>query len=95
MKNVFYLSIELPDDDRSKCVYEILHKYSIDYMKFNVHSIVPPNRIKYIFFNSNKKMVYELCEIVNSTYTKEDFVHQSKFGLTAEEQKTLLNISLK
>ena len=59
------------------------------------HSIVPPNRIKFILFNSNDKMVSELCEVVNSKYGKQDFIHQSKFELTYEQRKTLIDISTK
>lgn len=89
------LSIELPDDNRIIGVIEILEKYSIDYLRFHLHSIVPPNRIKFILFNSIDKIVSELCEVVNSKYGKQDFIHQSKFELTTQDQETLRNISLK
>ena len=89
------LGIELPDDNRIISAIEILEKYSIDYLRLHLHSIVPPNRIKFILFNSNDKMVSELCEVVNSKYGKQDFIHQSKFELTYEQRKTLIDISTK
>lgn len=88
------LSFELPNDERTKDIEIILDKWARSYYKIYVHNFILSYRVKFILFNpvDNHNLISELCENVNSRYTKDDCVRQSKFELTQEERNLLITM---
>jgi hypothetical protein len=89
------LSIEIPDDSRSKTIINILEEYNVDYLRYYSKTICHPNRIKFILFQPRQLVIDEILEYVKSEYEKIDFIHQSSFQLTDNERKVMRDFTLK
>lgn len=89
------LVFELPNDERVKDIENVLDKWRTSYLKEYLHNLILSYRVKFILFNPPDNLISELCENVNSRYTKDDCVRQSKFELTENERNLLIGMSLK
>jgi len=90
-----FLAFELPNDERVKDIENVLDKWRTSYLKQYLHNLILSYRVKFILFNPPDNLISELCENVNSRYTKDDCVRQSKFELTENERNFLIDMSLK
>lgn len=86
---------ELPNNERVKDIENVLDKWRTSYLKQYLHNLILSYRVKFILFNPPDNLISELCENVNSRYTKDDCVRQSKFELTENERNLLIGMSLK
>lgn len=86
---------ELPNDERVRDIQIILDKWRRGYFKEYLHNLVLSYRIKFILFNPPDDLISELCENVNSRYSENDCIRQSKFELTENERNFLIDMSLK
>lgn len=89
------LVFELPNNERVKDIENVLDKWRTSYLKQYLHNLILSYRVKFILFNPPDNLISELCENVNSRYTKDDCVRQSKFELTENERNLLIGMSLK
>lgn len=89
------LAFELPNDERVKDIENVLDKWRTSYLKQYLHNLILSYRVKFILFNPPDNLISELFENVNSRYTKDDCVRQSKFELTENERNLLIGMSLK
>ena len=89
------LCIELPNDERAKAIENILDKWRRDYHKLYFHNLILSYRIKFMLFNLPDNLISELCENVNSRYSENDCIRQSKFELTENERNLLIDMSVK
>ena len=86
---------ELPNDERVKDIQIILDKWRICYLKEYLHNLILSHRVKFILFNPSDNLISELCENVNSRYSENDHIRQSKFELTQNELNFVIDMSLK
>lgn len=87
--------LELPYDERTKDIENILDTWRRSYYKEYFHSLVLSYRVKFILFNFPDNLIPELLKNVNFTYNEDDCVRQLEFKLTKEQLNFLISMSLK